>query len=254
MTFERGIWAEAIQLTIWALPFAGMALAGEFAIQFAAQAYNLSQVSNVIASSLVWAYFAYAIHAQVLLNAGVRLPPGSARMPGFALRVVGISALSFFSGFILAVLMTRKLGIDPRAAYWLFSSSPDLMVQAVHATRGFAMLFVWTLLGTALPAYVAGSDSRMFSAARRGVAQFEWIAARLALGPGLLTVAWFMLYWPLHQALGSNGNFWSANGHLQIGTVAAWLLLYAVKPVSVALTAVILSRAFLRAEGMPQAA
>ena len=113
-------------------------------------------------------------------------------------------------------------------------------------------LFIW--LATLLPAYVAGRAGGVDAAIERGKSQFGWIAGRLLVGPCLLFVLSVALYLLLPFPNDFIGPFWNEEKVFLPLNVLGSLLFNIVLAFVTALTAVILSRAFLREEGMPDTA
>lgn len=139
--------------------------------------------------------------------------------------------------------------------YLFVRTQPHRAVEVIVLLVGAAVVFtVFVRLGTLLPAYVAGRVGGVDAAIKRGRMEFRWIAGRLLIGPCLLMVLSYALYSLLPIPAGEYSLFWNEErvflpvnglGHLLFNIVQAFVT---------ALTAVILSRAFLRAEGMPDTA
>ena len=245
MDFQRGMWAEAWVQSIVALRIVLLVVFGELAIQLSMEWFEVPRsvvftTAGSFASTLLWAYLAYAIHAQILLPLDRSSFTDGARVFGFALRSLGIATIvslaTVLVTFTLAILIGGMVFIYPFLAFLVL---------------GFP-LFVW--LGTILPAYVAGRGRGVDAAIERGKAQFGWIAGRLLVGPVLLFVLSISLYLLLPLPSDGSNLFWSAEWDFQPVAVLGYLLFNTVQAFVTSLTAVILSRAFIRAEGMPDTA
>lgn len=254
MTFKRGIWAEAFVLMLNALPYLMIALLGELAIRIVAEWLELKQTATTIASALLWAYFAYKIHAQLLLPADRDKSIDEVRIVPFTVRVLGLSACAFFLGLILAFISTVLMDVEAINATYFFVTSSGVAIATIVVIRCLTALIIYTLFGTLLPAYVANRGGGIGSAFLRGISQFGWIFLRFLAGPGLLILLFALASLWVYEELGIDSKFWNTAGFFQPLSVFVWLVLYSFKPLSVALTATILSRAFIRAEGMPEQA
>ena len=113
---------------------------------------------------------------------------------------------------------------------------------------------LFVCLATILPAYVVDRAGGVAAAFQRGKAQFTWISGRLLIGPFLLTALLIALSFLPTIQTNDVGSFWSEEGFFQPVAVLWYVSYYAVTAFGVSLTAVILSRAYIRAEGMPDAA
>jgi len=245
MDFQRGMWAEAWVQIMIALRIVVLVVFGELAVQLSIEWFEVPRsvvfiTAGTFASTLLWAYLAYAIHAQILLPLDRSSFTDGAQVFGFALRSLSIATIvslaTILVTFVLAILIGGMVFIYPFLAFLVI---------------GFP-LFVW--LGTILPAYVADRARGVDAAIERGKAQFGWIAGRLLVGPILLFVLSMSLYLLLPLPTDGSNLFWSSGWDFQPVAVLGYLLFNMVQAFVTVLTAVILSRAFIRAEGMPDAA
>ncbi len=243
------MWAEAWVQSVVARNFVALAVTGDMALRMSAEWFEFS-VSVVFASAelfaatLLWSCLAYVVHAQILSPRDLKFTTTIARVIGFALRsfgiVIVIGAVVALVTFILAKLFVTG---SPVVVEFYF------MLAAI--VLGFP-LFIW--LATLLPAYVAGRAGGVNAAVERGKSHFGWIAGRLLVGPCLVFVLSVALYLLLPFPNDSIGPFWNEQKVLLPLNVLGSLLFNIVLAFVTALTAVILSRAFLREEGMPDAA
>ncbi|MEO1159366.1 MAG: hypothetical protein AAFW74_02775 [Pseudomonadota bacterium] len=245
MEFRRGMWTEAWVQGVGARKFVALAVLGELSIQLAIEWFDVR--SSVVftyvgsfVSTLLWACLAYAVHARILLPNDRSSTMTGARVFGFALRSFGITIV-VGTAFVLGVfILANLIGVWPLVA-----------VLLAVILLGFP-LFVW--LATLLPAYVAGRTGGVNAAIERGQAQFGWIFGRLLIGPYLLFVLSYALYSLLPLPNYANVQFWNEEWVFLPVNLLGFLLFIMVQAFVITLTAVILSRAFLRAEGMPDTA
>ena len=245
LNFQRGMWAEAWIQSINARRFVALAVLGETALRTSADWFEFSEsfvagLALGLVSTLLWAYLAYAVHAQILLPDDRDSTMANTRVFGFALRSFGIVIVVGIVFALGAFVLARMVGVWPGIAGLLAAIA-----------LGFP-LFVW--LATLLPAYVAGRARGVSAAIERGKAHFGWIAGRLLIGPFLLLILFGTLYSILSIPVDSIGPFWNEERVFLPINFFGFLSFNIVQAFATALTAVILSRAFLREEGMPDPA
>lgn len=249
MDFQRGMWAEAWEQSVAARKFVALAVFGDFAIKWLEVSSSVvTETEGTIASTLFWACLAYVVHVQILLPHDRSSAMTGARFFGFALRFFGISLAmaAAAAGIALAVALMTFL---------LVKAQPPRALEVIVFLAGLALaLTVFVRLGTLLPAYVAGRVGGVDAAIKRGKVHFRWIAGRLLIGPGLIFVFSGAAYWLLAITNGASVQFWIEERVFRQVNVPGYLLFNMVQAFVTALTAVILSRAFLRAEGIPDAA
>ncbi len=251
MDFQRGMWAEAWVQTVNARKFAALAVFGDMALRMSAEWFAVHDsvvflVAGTFASTLLWAYLAYAVHAQILLPHDRSSGTSNARVFGFALRSAGIGLAMGLA--VLGVMLVVALMM-----FLFVRTQPHPAVEVIVFLVGAAVVFtVFVRLGTLLPAYVANRVGGVDAAIKRGRMQFRWISGRLLAGPCLLFVLSAALYSQLPSPADDYSLFWSKEGVFLPVNVLGHLLFNVVQAFATALTAVILSRAFLRAEGMPE--
>ena len=262
MNFQRDMWAEAWAQSVAARKFVAIGIVGEFALEQSMEWFGDPMspslvFAGILASTYVWCFLAYAIHSQIL-SAPDRGPTKyNVRVFGFALRTIAIFVvvwgamiglaftLAWIPGlkeFLAVSIEVPMLGEVPRFVVWM------LLVLFVMG------LPLFVCLATILPAYVAGRASGVMAAFQRGKAQFTWISGRPLIGPFFLTALLIALSFLPAIQINDIGSFWSGEGVFQPVAVLWSVSYYAVTAFGVSLTAVILSRAFLRAEGVPDTA
>lgn len=170
--------------SINARKFVALAVFGEVALRLSLEWLQGplsadSAFGGTFASTLLWAYLAYAVHAQILLPHDRNYTTVSARVFGFALRTLGIAIVVGIAFSLGAFVPAKIIG------------AAGVAVMLAMIMLGFPV-FVW--LATLLPAYVAGRARGVNAAIERGKAQFGWIAGRLLIGPCLLFLLSSVLY------------------------------------------------------------
>lgn len=253
MNFQRGMWAEAWAQSINARKFVALAVLGELAIKFSMEWFEVSsslvsESAVTFASTILWAFLAYAVHAQILLPHYGRSAMTGAKVFGFALRSfgIGIAMATAVLGLAIVVFVVTFI--------WgtVFRAQLPRVVELIALLAGVALVFtVFVRLATLLPAYVADRVGGVDAAIKRGKAQFSWIAGRLLIGPCLLAALTVALYWLLPIPFDDELPFWNEKQVFLPVNVHVYLLFNIVQAFVTSLAAVILSRAFLRAEGMP---
>ncbi len=237
MQFDKGIWAAAwdVYRANWKTVVCAIA---------AASAYDLfmeymgeSGGSAFFIEILIWSTVAISAHGTVLLGGtDLAFTDKKKLLMPFVSRSMVLALLSLVPGLIafLVFLDERNIGFS--------------MFMAVLAA-GLAALIFFALLGTWLPAVVAGGNRRIGTAIDRAERTFFYSASRLLLGPGLLQAvflgAGLFLLTVLPNAL--TGEVFGTAGFSFVDLLSLPII-YAVKAFTTTLLAVILSRAYLIAE------
>ncbi len=253
MDFQRGMWAEAWEQSVVARKFVALAVIGDMALRMSAEWFEIHEsvvflIAGTFASTILWAYLAYAVHAQILLPHDRSSRTSNARVFGFALRSAGI-------GLAMGIAVVGIMLVVALMTFLFVRTQPHRAVEVIVLLVGAAVVFtVFVRLGTLLPAYVADRVGGVDAAIKRGKMHFRWIAGRLLVGPCLLFVLSYALHSLLPIPAGEYSLFWNEERVFLPVNVLGHLLFNMVQAFVTALTAVILSRAFIRAEGMPDAA
>lgn len=243
MDFQRGMWAEAWVQGITARQFVALAVFGVLAIQILNEGFGSSGVFGTLALMFLWSCLAFAVHVQILLSPE-SYAATNGLLIGFAIRSFGVGFLMLVASTVLTIIVVLVFGTEQARVFFAY-------MPVAFVIPGLPVL-VW--LGTILPAFIAGRACGVGAAVKRGRTQFGWIAGRLIVGPGVLLILSFLLFSLLLIPVDYNGAFWNEEGRFQPLAVFASLINFAVQAFAVVLTSVILSRAFLRAEGMADAA
>jgi hypothetical protein len=137
------------------------------------------------------------------------------------------------------------------AMFWVSGSGLD-EEYAMLATLAVALpsaCIVFSLLGTMLPAVVAGDDPSFAAAIGRAGRSFSYALPRLLIAFGMLSIVQFTVAILAATALQSEGLIFPPGGGISL---VALLLLFATEAVisayQVVMTAVILSRSYLRSQ------
>lgn len=243
MNFERGLYSEGWHVLKQCMPYAALAVGGEYAIQAFREVTGIGVGATLVASVLIWAYLAYSAHAAVLLPADRDKTADGKRMFGFALRTFGLFLLVFIPTMIPILLIAFGSG-QILAGHEMIVT----FVLLVLLVGGLLWLLVFAFLGTLLPAFVADQQRGLGEAFARGRRQFFWITGRLLIGPGLVSCLSFtIVLFPVWQ-FDSDGDFLTSGYLPDPVTTLPGLLAYGVQTYATVLAAVVLSRAFLRDE------
>lgn len=243
MDFQRGMWAEAWVQSLVARQYVALAVFGALAIELLNEGFGTSGFFDTLALMFLWSCLAFAVHVQILLSPE-SYAATNGLLIGFAMRSFGVFFLMWAASAVLTIIFILVFGIEQSRVFFAYA-------PVAFVIPGLPVL-VW--LGTILPAFIAGRAFSVGTAVKRGGTQFGWIAGRLMVGPGVLLILSFLLFLLLLIPVDYNGEFWNEEGVFQPLAVFASLINFTVQAFAVVLTAVILSRAFLRAEGMPDTA
>jgi len=168
------------------------------------------------------------------------------RVFGFALRTFGLVLLVALPAAAFALIYVRSLAIE-------LSSDEELtlFVFVLFPAMGLLSLMIFSILGTLLPAYVAGHGRGIGAAIARGRRQFFWLAGRLLVGFGILyALSMIVIFLPAFET-SSNGNLFASSYAPNPTVLVSLIVAYAIQVFAIVLAAVALSRAFLRDQVRP---
>ena len=245
MTFERGIFAEGQVILRNTVPYAALAVVGEYAIQVIKETTDID-AGMTVASIVVWSFLAYAAHAEILLPSDRDKSKDAQRTIGFALRTFGLLLIVLVPVFVVAGYIRTVLPSDSADDQMLF-----VLVALAMPVLGILWLLVFGLLGTILPAFVADRGRGLGAAFSRGRRQFFWIFGRLLVMPGLVFLFSLIVFVAPLFVFGSEGDFLGEDYVPDPVASVPALIAYAIQTYAVVLTAVVLSRGFLRDENRP---
>jgi len=251
MTFERSLYAEGLHILGRTLPYALVVLAGDLGVNVLVEVTDITSgltfantfiwTSYFTVTTLIWAILAYAAHAEILLHANRDTGKDYQRIFGFGLRslcLLVLMAIPFLSVAFLARFAREQS---------LIGEDELIVVLACFLLASVLMIFVvLVFLGTILPAYVADKGRGVRPALARGARQYLYIVSRLIVGPSVVTIIlWGVAILPAFifeptedvasESYLSEASFWTAS-----------VISSAIQTYATVLTAVILSRAFLR--------
>ncbi len=238
MQFDKGIWAAA-----WDVYRANWKTVACAIV--AASAYDLLMEYMGKAGGggaffielLIWSMVAISAHGTMLLGgADLALTDKKKTLLPFLWRSMVLVLLSLIPGLIALLVFLDKGNLG-------FSLFMTVLVF------GLVSLVIFALLGTWLPAVVAGGDRSIGAAIDRAERTFFYSAARLLLGPGLLQIvfAGVGLFVLANLPTPLTGEVIGASG-FSFFDLLFLPLIYAVHAFTTTLLAVVLSRAYLKAE------
>lgn len=235
MQFANGIWQaawDAYRINLkTVLIVVGLALVFDLVTDYLGGA---SSSSRSVADLFIWGMLAISIHGTILLNQADLATTNSKLLVPFVLRSLALVTLMMVPTFAAIIYF-----YEPDSLWLtLFKALPVI---------GAAALVVFALFGTWLPATVVGTDKRFGSAFARGTKTFLYTAIRLIIGPGLIQgIITAVVMTTITRGI-IVGEIYGAAGFSFLDLVF-WPVTYLVRAYSVALLAVILSRAYLIAE------
>jgi hypothetical protein len=157
---------------------------------------------------------------------------------GFVWRAMAIGAGSFIPCFLLLIALAGPLG-------WELVPSV-LAMMAVWLLVGSAAFAKW---GTVLPAVITGHAGGFSAAAKRGSQTYSYAFPLLLVSFGLMTVVAVAAALGIAMLSKGDGNFFTKTGGIDLIMLAALIAGIVIGAFGLVMTAVVLSRAFLMAEG-----
>lgn len=238
MTSQPGIWLAAWTIlqrnrTAVLVYVAIMMLLGF------AQEHMGGSSSLIVAQTVTAAWLAIPAHLSVLRNMDVSLSlkgtgAENAVIP-FVMRGIGLGLLASVLPFFLLFLMLVRS----------WDTAQTFLIFGLVAVLTFSVVFaVW---GTMLPAAVVNGDKRFARAARRASHSFGYAFPRLLVSFGVLSAVMVGAVMFLGRFMQPQGTFFPAGG-VDVVAIFAALLNNVIGAYQIAMTAVILSRAYLMAE------
>jgi hypothetical protein len=236
----KGLWAETAEVFHRNLKPCLAYVFAVLAIAFAAE-FVKSNSSFTVAQSFAAALLAIPAHLTVLKNqagfAALNVPAnGKLTMP-FVFRGLGLGFLALIP-FLAALIALIAAGMPEWTA--LLASVAVLLV--------FAAL-VFAKWGTMLPAVLAQDDKTLSRAGQRGSLVMGYALPRLLLCFGFLSAVQIGLVFGFTSVGEGDGNFFPVIGGFDVLLFAATLIGSIIGAFQIVMTAVILSRSYLRAEG-----
>lgn len=235
MQFEDSMWRSAWNACRVNLKTIAIAVLAATLLDLFAEYSGKTGGFGMFIDLVIWSMVAISAHGVVLL--------GSANV-GFS------GSQKTFWPFVWRSLVLLLLSMVPFViALFVMHDGGNFYLTILKAlpVLGLTALIVFALFGTWLPAVVVNGDKSLSTAADRGGKSFLYAAQRLLVGPGLLQT--LMIGLILLAAMGGVlvGEVFGAGG-LSIPDLISLPVIYAVRAYTVTLAAVILSRAYLKAE------
>lgn len=235
MIFRNGIVSESLRIANRRLAFVLAVIIGQFAVHLAEETL-VSNIGLTFAGAVIWSMLAFIAHSECLHEPDDQEAFDISRVFGFAVRAVCLTAMAAIPSVFL--MSAFPVSADPELAAGAY-------LVAIVPTFAIAGIFVFALFGTILPGYVAEERDSIADSLRRGSQQFFWIAGRLLLAATCGIVGAALLVAPV-TFFGVAG-LTLAGGYTPNPVVTPFALAaYAFLAWSIILTAVILSRAYLR--------
>lgn len=178
MTFERGVWSEAVR-SFWLNKWLVLLAIGLVSAANILELFTISLGRSGILIQLAWLPMVVAAHATVL-NGETSLST-----------ISGERFKTIFVQFLVSSIVLSLIGLIPAAAISV------LLAGSAHATSFVYWLmishitiesFVLAKWGTMLPASVAEGDKSFKAAGKRGSNTFGYVFVRLWLCNGLAMV------------------------------------------------------------------
>jgi hypothetical protein len=187
--------------------------------------------SRTVADLFIWSFVAISMHGTVLSDkTDVGLKDGRLLMP-FVWRSLALMAL---------VMLPTVF-----ALFYLYEEEQfGVTLLKVTPVACIAALVVFGFLGTCLPAVVGGGDRRFAAAFARGRQTFTYVAPRLLWGPGVIFLCQLTVIGIFATQDLINADLVGKDG-LNFVDIVLSLAIYASRCFSLALLAVVLSRAYL---------
>ncbi len=233
MAFDRPFYGEGWRVWKNVLPFVAIAIVGEYGLTAFGE-LSESAGATAFPSAFIWALLAYAAHAEVLLGSSKGKNVDAVRVLIFTLITIGLFLIILVPAIAFAV-------------YSAFQARPleEVLIILVPGV-GLATLILLSLLGTVFPAYVAKAGGGLGAAFSRGRRQYFWTFNRLLAGPAVV-YALALVIAALPEFLPDTPSALLADTYVpNLVASLAILICFGLQSFAIVMTAVILSRAFLR--------
>jgi hypothetical protein len=241
---QPGLWAKTIEVARRNFK-ACLTYVGIMVTIGLAEDYMSSGGGLTIAKGLAAAFLAIPAHLSVLKSdqalTGIMGTTDNKILWRFFWRAFLLGVISFAPAMIiLIVLLTQETGLT-------------LAILAMAAVLAVTAPIVFAKWGTMLPASVIDADYSFAAAGQRGKKTFGYAAIRLFVSFVVLTIAMIaVVLLPLQFSEG-DGRFISSDGRPDVAAILGNLAANAIGAFQIVMTAVILSRTYLKAEGVAAA-
>lgn len=191
-----------------------------------------------VAQSFAAALLAIPSHLTVLRNNPAFDDAARTAMMSFVWRGIVLGGVSFLPSLVIMFFLIAHLGHGV-----FLAAFESLLIWLVVGSAAFAK---W---GTVLPAVITGITKSFSRAGQRGSLTFGYSFPRLLLSFGLFGFVQFIVPLGILTVLGSSGRFFPSDGGIDIPLWFSAIVGTLIGAIGLVMTAVILSRAFLLAEG-----
>ena len=167
-----------------------------------------------------------------------------------AMRELQSKSSRYIGSFVFRTIVLGVISCAPMLALVMSANNwgrTSLIATAVLALLLSAAL-VFAKWGTMLPAIVMQSDKTFAAAGRRGRMSFSYAFPRLLVSFGLLSVVQILAIAAAANMLGAGDSYFPAAGGFDFGLLLSAMIGTAISSYQIVMTAVILSRSYLRAE------
>lgn len=239
---ESGIWVKSLEVA----RANRVAFCVYVTLVMAAAIFGDLQSSSTLAYAAGTQVFAAALlavpaHISVLMNisglAAIATPIAGTAVTAFVSRGLLLMALSAAPAFAVAYLLSGP------------ATGMGLKIAASYAVTLCSAAVVFAVLGSMLPATVAGTDSGIAASARRGLRSFGYAFPRMLACFGLLATATYACVKVGTAFSAGDAPILLEDEGFDITATAAAFASTVIAAFHVVLTAVILCRAYMRAEG-----
>ncbi|MCR9214621.1 MAG: hypothetical protein NXI13_12960 [Proteobacteria bacterium] len=238
------MYVGSLRLALKLYPYILFAVFAEIAIQ-ALKEQDVIGSGGAFASFFIWSILACYAHISILLPEKRDARADNKIMMGFVLRNLGLTALFLVPSIVIIIfaynaLNTAMGGSDDEAFFTAvgMAAIPIMLI----------FLFVYSLLGTLLPAYVAGRNTGIGKALRRGRRNFFPLMGRLVIGPGILYLGPLIIVVTLSNLLQIPEVFFNENWVPNFTALFSYALIYCFQGWAIVMIAWILSYTFLASE------
>lgn len=234
----------SLRLAFTLYPYIVLAVAVEILLELLMQ-QDVLDTDGSLGVIIFWSFVACHAHFSILLPADRDRRADNKIMAGFCLRYFGLTALFLVLTAVFILLGFGDLNTWPNGAG---NQASSMNKWGVTLTVILSFLLVFSLLGTVLPAYVAGREQGVKKALQRGVRYILPLMVRLIVGPGIIYFGPFFLIEFLFILQQVPDTFFIENWVPNFPALIALPLLYCFKGWAIVMTAWILSHAFLMSE------
>lgn len=236
---ELGLWTKTFQVASRNRVLCSVYVGAMMLIAISAD-FTSSGSGSSIAQAFAAALLAIPAHLTVLTGNYVPSMWGKnydnkAQMR-FVLRGFGLGALAFGMAMLLT-FATLSFGV----------SQDYIVIVFLPIVLLFSAL-IFGRWGTMLPATVVNADYSLKAAGERGSKTWSYTFSRLLLSFGLLTILQLAVGLSITGISNAEAKFFPATGEINVPLLLGSLATNVIGAIQVVMTAVILSRAYLRAE------